>query len=116
MPRFVSGHRAHWLETLGIEISATRRPASQLVLGSVYAANTEPSAKPAIGGRLTLASARRLVAELRHEIAQGRDPAAIHFAEKHRRTEKAGDTARRPPRATSSNSTQAKKVQALAAN
>jgi integrase len=33
-----------------------------------------------------LAAARRLVGELRHEIAQGRDPAAAHLADKRHRT------------------------------
>jgi integrase len=51
-------------------------------LGSVYSADKEPDLEPAIGGHLTLAAARRLVAKLRHEIAQGIDPAAIHLAEK----------------------------------
>jgi integrase len=67
-----------------------RRPSgktAKLVLGSVYAAAPkEPDTTPAIGGHLTLAAAHRLVTELRHQIAQGRDPAASHLAEKqHRR-------------------------------
>jgi integrase len=67
-----------------------RRPSgkpAKLVLGSVYAAAPkEPNTVPAIGGHLTLAAAHRLVTELRHQIAQGRDPAATHLAEKqHRR-------------------------------
>jgi integrase len=58
---------------------------AKLVLGSVYAtADKEPDTSPAIGGHLTLAAAHRLVAELRHQIAQGRDPAAAHIAEKKR--------------------------------
>jgi integrase len=65
-----------------------RRPSgkpAKLVLGSVYAApKTEPDTAPVIGGHLTLAAAHRLVAELRHQIAQGRDPAATHLAEKQR--------------------------------
>ena len=63
-----------------------RRPSgkpAKLVLGSVYAAAPkEPDTVPAIGGHLTLAAAHRLVTELRHQIAQGRDPAATHLAEK----------------------------------
>ena len=59
-----------------------RRPA-KLALGTV---NTEddgsPEPDPVIGGYLTLASARRLVGKLRHQIAQGQDPAAAHIAEK----------------------------------
>jgi integrase len=67
-----------------------RRPSgkpAKLVLGSVYAtADKEPDIAPSIGGHLTLAAAHRLVTELRHKIAQGRDPAAMHLAEKqHRR-------------------------------
>jgi integrase len=67
-----------------------RRPSgkpAKLVLGSVYAAAPkEPDTAPVIGGHLTLAAAHRLVTELRHQIAQGRDPAATHLAEKqHRR-------------------------------
>ena len=65
-----------------------RRPngkSAKLALGSVYTtADKEPDTSPAIGGHLTLAAAHRLVAELRHQIAQGRDPAAAHIAEKRR--------------------------------
>jgi integrase len=63
------------------------RPA-KLTLGSVYDNHrqAEPDTAPTIGGHLTLAAARRLVGELRHEIAQGRDPAATHLADKHHRT------------------------------
>src|SRR5262249_6541300 len=68
-----------------------RRPdgrTAKLTLGSVYAKSKddkEPDARPVINGHLTLAAAHRLVTELRHEIAQGRDPAAAHLAEKQRR-------------------------------
>jgi integrase len=63
------------------------RPA-KLTLGSVFPneRQAEPNTAPTIGGHLTLAAARRLVGELRHEIAQGRDPAAIHLADKRHRT------------------------------
>jgi integrase len=63
------------------------RPA-KLTLGSVFDIDrqTEPNTAPTIGGHLTLAAARRLVGELRHEIAQGRDPAAAHLADKRHRT------------------------------
>ncbi len=58
------------------------RPA-KLALGSVFTADKEPpAAEPAIGAHLTLAAVRRLVAALRHEIAQGRDPGAAHLAAK----------------------------------
>ena len=61
------------------------RPA-KLALGSAYTnASKEPDAAPVLGGHLTLAAAHRLVAELRHQIAQGRDPAATHIADKARR-------------------------------
>jgi integrase len=63
-----------------------RRPdkrTAKLVLGSVFdLAAGEPETPPVIGGHLTLAAARRLVAELRHQIAQGRDPGATHFAQR----------------------------------
>jgi integrase len=49
------------------------------VLGSVHVANQELTTEPVIGGHHTLAGARRLVATLRHEIAQGRDPGAAHL-------------------------------------
>jgi integrase len=64
-----------------------RRPdgrSARLVLGSVHVADQEPATEPVIGGHLTLASARRLVAMLRHEIAQGRDPGAAHLVAKQR--------------------------------
>jgi integrase len=64
-----------------------RRPdgrSARLVLGSVYVADKEPATEPVIGAHMTLAGARRLVAALRHEIAQGRDPGAAHLATKHR--------------------------------
>src|SRR6516165_5678084 len=55
-----------------------RRPdrrSAKLVLGSVFdLEGGEADSKPVIGDHLTLAAARRLVAELRHQIAQGRDP------------------------------------------
>jgi integrase len=54
------------------------------MLGSVYAANQEPATEPVIGGHMTLAAARRLVATLQHEIALGRDPGAAHLTTKRR--------------------------------
>jgi integrase len=76
-----SGHKS-W--ALRFRRPGDRRPA-KLVLGSVHA-KTDRSLDPdpVIGGHLTLASARRLVAELKHQIAQGKDPAAAHLAEKRR--------------------------------
>jgi integrase len=62
------------------------RPA-KLALGSVYIKSTgtrEPDSAPIIGGHLTLAAARRLTGELRHEIAQGRDPARDHIVSRQR--------------------------------
>ena len=58
-----------------------RRPgdgrSAKLVLGSVHdARDGHADPEPVIGAHLTLASARRLVANLQHQIAQGRDPAA----------------------------------------
>jgi integrase len=69
------------------------RPA-KLTLGSVFNNDrqAEPNTAPTIGGYLTLAAARRLVGELRHEIAQGRDPASAYLADKRRRTVVAADT------------------------
>src|ERR1700735_1671017 len=64
-----------------------RRPdgrSARLVLGSVYADGSGAVPDPIIGGHLTLASARRLAAALRHQIAQGVDPAAEHQASKQR--------------------------------
>jgi integrase len=69
------------------------RPA-KLVLGSVFdAADKEPDTAPVIGGHLTLAAARRLATALRHEIAQGRDPAADYLTEKRRRSVAAAERA-----------------------
>ena len=66
-----------------------RRPdkrTAKLVLGSVFERDgNEPDTEPVIGGHLTLAAAHRLVAELRHQIAQGRDPGATYMAERERR-------------------------------
>ncbi|MDA9391407.1 hypothetical protein WN73_12185 [Bradyrhizobium sp. CCBAU 45394] len=65
-----------------------RRPGSgrpaKLTLGSVYDAadGSEIDIKPTIGGHLSLRSAHRLVAELKHEISLGRDPGASHIAAK----------------------------------
>jgi integrase len=65
-----------------------RRPASgvsaKLILGSVYDAGKklEVDAKPVIGGHHSLGSARHLVAELKHEIARGRDPGRAHIIQK----------------------------------
>jgi Arm DNA-binding domain len=65
-----------------------RRPdgrSARLVLGSVYAdGDAADDTPPVIGGHLTLAAARRLVAGLRHEIASGRDPGAMHQVAKER--------------------------------
>jgi integrase len=72
-----------------------RRPdgrSARLVLGSVYVADKEPSEEPVIGGHLTLAGARRLVAALRHEIAQGRDPGAAHLTAKQRERAEAANS------------------------
>jgi integrase len=70
------------------------RPA-KLTLGSVFDSDrqAEPSTEPTIGGHLTLAAARRLVGELRHEIAQGRDPASGHLADKRHRAQVAAQNA-----------------------
>ncbi|MBR1296660.1 site-specific integrase [Bradyrhizobium sp. AUGA SZCCT0042] len=66
-----------------------RRPdkrTAKLALGSVFERDgQEPNTEPVIGGHLTLAAAHRLVAELRHQIAQGRDPGASYIAERERR-------------------------------
>ncbi|MGY4433714.1 hypothetical protein ACVWWO_006191 [Bradyrhizobium sp. F1.13.1] len=65
-----------------------RRPGSgrpaKLTLGSVYDAadGSEIDVKPTIGGHLSLKSAHRLVAELKHEISLGRDPGVAHIAAK----------------------------------
>jgi integrase len=71
------------------------RPA-KLVLGTVFAKAghvKEPDPLPEIGGHLTLAAAHRLVTALRHEIAQGRDPAAAHIKEKQQRRAAASEAA-----------------------
>ncbi|MCS3761658.1 integrase [Bradyrhizobium centrosematis] len=53
------------------------------MLGSVYDVDVVNGEEPpVIGGHLTLAGARRIVAELRHQLAQGHDPAAAHFAKR----------------------------------
>ena len=74
-----------------------RRPdkrSAKLAIGRVFdKAGAEPETPPVIGGVLTLAAARRLVAELRHEIAQGRDPGAAHLLKKTKRLETIGNLA-----------------------
>jgi integrase len=68
------------------------RPA-KLTLGSCDAAvGEEVEAEPVIGGHLTLASARRLAAEVNRQRALGRDPAADH-ALKRRARGAAGESA-----------------------
>jgi integrase len=59
------------------------RPA-KLTLGSVFdsADGKDVDVKPTIGGHLSLKSAHRLVAELKHEISLGRDPGLAHIAMK----------------------------------
>jgi integrase len=59
------------------------RPA-KLTLGSVFIAGnrSEVDVKPAVGGHLSLGAAHRLVAELKHEIALGRDPGKAHIEQK----------------------------------
>ena len=72
-----------------------RRPdgrSARLVLGSVHVANQELTTEPVIGGHHTLAGARRLVATLRHEIAQGRDPGAAHLTGKQLRRAEIANT------------------------
>jgi integrase len=72
-----------------------RRPdgrSARLVLGSVHVANEELTTEPVIGGHHTLAGARRLVATLRHEIAQGRDPGAAHLTGKQLRRAEIANT------------------------
>src|SRR5262245_36966355 len=76
---YVSGKKS-W--ALRFRRPGDRRPA-KLVLGSVStAADATRDPEPVVGGHLTLAAARRLVAALKHQIASGRDPAAAHQAEK----------------------------------
>jgi integrase len=71
-----------------------KRPA-KLHLGTVYDPDEgEPETPPIIGGHLTLAAAHRLVGELRHQIAQGRDPGAIHMASRQRNRAASEDRAR----------------------
>ncbi|MET4180699.1 integrase [Bradyrhizobium sp. JR7.2] len=74
-----------------------RRPdnrTAKLLLGSVFEREgKEPDTPPVIGGHLTLAAAHRLVAELRHQIAQGRDPGATHMAERERNRSRTVDHA-----------------------
>lgn len=63
------------------------RPA-KLALGTVNTEEPRPDEpEPVVGGYMTLSAVRRLVAKLKHEIAQGRDPAAAHMADRRRRAE-----------------------------
>lgn len=75
-----------------------RRPdkrSAKLFLGTVFdAEGTEPETAPIVGGHFTLAAARRLVAELRHQIAQGRDPGAAHMISRERNRAFSEDRAR----------------------
>ena len=79
-----------------------RRPA-KLTLGTVFAdqRKTEPDIVPVIGDHMTLAGARRLVAELKHEIALGQRPRCRpHRQEAYRRLP-ADATSERQPRTSS---------------
>jgi integrase len=73
-----------------------RRPdgrPNKLVLGTVnLIGDGKRDADPVIGGHLTLSAVRRLAATLRHQIALGKDPAAIHRAEKQAVALSAADT------------------------
>jgi integrase len=57
------------------------RPA-RLVLGTAAWSRGGVEPEPVVGGHLTLASARRLAARLRHDLAQGTDPSIAHLARK----------------------------------
>jgi integrase len=63
-----------------------RRPdrrSAKLVLGAVnLVGDGKRDSDPVIGGHLTLSAAHRLAAALKHQIAMGKDPAAIYQAEK----------------------------------
>jgi integrase len=63
-----------------------RRPdrrTAKLVLGTVnLIGDAKRDPDPVVGGHLTLAAARRLTAALKHQIAMGKDPAAIYQAER----------------------------------
>jgi integrase len=59
---------------------ATKKPA-RLVIGKVSLEST--NSEPKLGALLSLAAARRLAAELSHQIAEGRDPAAEHTERRH---------------------------------
>ncbi|MBR1276115.1 hypothetical protein JQ624_15625 [Bradyrhizobium sp. AUGA SZCCT0283] len=74
------------------------RPAN-LTLGSVFdsADGREVDVKPSIGGHLTLRAAHLLVAELKHEIALGRDPGSIHIAATARSRQRAAPGRCMPP-------------------
>src|SRR5262245_35166632 len=58
-----------------------RRPA-KLVLGTVNVDTSTDDGEPVIGGYLTLPEARQLVAKLRRQIVQGKDPAAENQSQK----------------------------------
>src|SRR5262245_15068663 len=76
-----------------------RRPGgkpAKLTLGTCDSTGRENKGEPAVGGHLTLASARRLATEVRRQLALGNDPAVAWLAEKRRRRviadEKAANT------------------------
>jgi integrase len=65
-----------------------RRPngkSAKLTLGRIDLTGEENGSDPVIGAPLTLAGARRLWSQCKHQIALGRDPAADYFAERDRR-------------------------------
>jgi integrase len=69
-----------------------RRPdgkPAKLTLGTCDVIGRESEQEPVIGGHLTLASARRLNAEVCRQIELGADPAAARVAEKQRRRQAA---------------------------
>ena len=90
-PRPLSHRPAHRVEVLGPPLSPQRPACPKLTLGSCDTTGKELEGDPAIGGHLMLVAARRLNAEVKRQLALGKDVIAERKAVKLHRVVAARD-------------------------